>query len=118
MPHLGTVSHLALLVDKEFGEVPLDGVDDGPVLLLLQEVPQGMGLLAVHIDFGVQVGVEVPLAVDELLDLLVGAWLLVVKLQMQNFLNYYLCYKFTIKGIHSTYLTLTLSVSILFFRLI
>jgi hypothetical protein len=115
MPHLGTVSHLALLVDKEFGEVPLDGVDDGPVLLLLQEVPQGMGLLAVHIDFGVQVGVEVPLAVDELLDLLVGARLLVVKLQIQNSL-FKIYIKFTIKGIYSTYPTLP--VNILFIRLI
>jgi hypothetical protein len=40
-----------------------------------------MRVAPVHVDFGVQVRVEVELAVDEQLDLLVGARLLVVELK-------------------------------------
>jgi hypothetical protein len=70
----------SILVNQEFGEVPFDCINDGPVLFMLEELPQRMGIASVHIDFGVKIGIEVELPVDKLLDLLICPRLLVIEL--------------------------------------
>jgi len=70
---------LALLVDNELGEVPLDEVSEGAALLVLQELPQWAGVVAVHVHLLEQVEVGV-LLLGEAYDVVGAAGLLAIEL--------------------------------------
>lgn len=71
---------LPIAVDKELCKVPLDGINKRAALLLLQPLPDGMSIPAIHVNLVVQVELSPVFAPGECLDLLVGAWLLATKL--------------------------------------
>jgi len=72
----GTISlhDLSFFVDKELGEIPLDAVPQEPssIGLLLQPLPQGVGVVPVHVDLTEQIELSV-VGLGELLDLSIGA---------------------------------------------
>lgn len=43
---------VSFFVDKEFGEVPLDKIAEGAPLFRLQELPQWVGIIPIHLDLG------------------------------------------------------------------
>lgn len=57
-----TLDGISVLVHNELGEVPLDQVQQNSALLLLQELPHGMGLLAVHVHLLEQVELHLAVA--------------------------------------------------------
>ena len=93
---LETGYHLSLLVDEELGEVPLDGgfllivgilfrqhlfenrrklmihVPSGEAFLLLQELEEGVGIVAVYLDFLEAWELSAEVQFTELVDALVG----------------------------------------------
>lgn len=73
------LDRLAVLVNDELGEVPLDAVEQHSALLLLQILPQWVSSLAVDVDLLEEVELDLTVA-SEALDLLGGSGLLVVEL--------------------------------------
>lgn len=72
-----TLNDSALAVDQKLGEVPLDAVGDSASLLFLQEFVERVCILAVHLNLGVQIGLKLEVASQELLD--VGVTLRLLK---------------------------------------
>jgi hypothetical protein len=70
---------IAVLVDDELGEVPLDGVEQGAALLLLQVLEEGMSSLSVDINLLEQIELHFSVA-SEALNLLAITRLLVSEL--------------------------------------
>jgi len=69
----------SVFVDHELGEVPLDSIDHESGLLGLEELPERMRVISVHVNFVKHVEFHaVPLC--ELLDLSIGAGFLVAEL--------------------------------------
>jgi len=68
------------LVDQEFGEVPGDTLCEPALLLLLQVLEQGNGVVAVHLDLGEQVKLAAFLLPYKMFNLTVVARLLPAKL--------------------------------------
>lgn len=69
----------ALGVHQELGEVPLDELPEEASLLVLQVHPQGVGVVAVHVNLGKHIKLDSELG-RKLLDLLRCARLLVAEL--------------------------------------
>lgn len=74
-----TLHRFAIFIDNKFREIPLDGIEERSTLLLLQILPQGMRLLAVHVDLLEQIEVDFTIF-HETLDFLGVAWLLIAEL--------------------------------------
>lgn len=53
-----TADRLAVLVDDELGEVPLDAIGQHATLLLLEIHPERMGRLAIHVDLLEQIKLD------------------------------------------------------------
>jgi len=67
-------------IHEELGEVPLDGVNaEKAALFTLEPLPQGRSMGAIHVHLGVDVKFDVVI-LDELLDVLRGAGLLIREL--------------------------------------
>lgn len=73
------LDRLAILVDDELGEVPLDAVEQHSALFLLQILPQWVGGLAVDVDLLEEVKLNLAVA-SEALDLFSISGFLVVEL--------------------------------------
>lgn len=74
---LGRVAghRFATAVNQELGEIPLDEVAERSALLVLQEGPERVGVIPVHLDLGEHVELHL-VSLSKLLDLLLRAWLL------------------------------------------
>lgn len=70
---------LSVLVNDELGEVPFNGIDQSPTLLLLQVLVQWVGAAAIDVNFLEQIEVDLSV-LDEALDLFCVAGLLVAEL--------------------------------------
>lgn len=72
---------LSLSVDEKFGEVPLDAIphEASSIWLLFEPLPQGVGVIPVHIDLAEHIILSV-VTLGKLLDLSVSAWFLPSKL--------------------------------------
>lgn len=78
---------VAVLVHDKLGKVPLDGIEQGAALLLLQELPQRVRFVPVDVNLGEQIKLGALLLLGELFNLLVGLRLLVrelVRRERQN----------------------------------
>lgn len=74
-----TLHRFAIFIDNKLGEIPLDSIEESSTLLLLQILPQGMGLAAVHVDFLEQIEFDFTI-LCKTLDLFAGSGLLVAEL--------------------------------------
>lgn len=70
---------LSILVDNEFGEVPLNRIEERSTLLLLEILVERMRVLAVHVYLVKEVEIDFAI-LDEALNFLGIAWLLVTEL--------------------------------------
>src|SRR5271170_4434132 len=74
------LNNVALLVDQELSEVPLDGVAQQAALLALQKLVERVSVVAIHFDFGEQREVDAIIQLAEFLDLIVISGLLMAEL--------------------------------------
>lgn len=84
-------NRLAILVDDELGEVPLDEAAQGAALLVLEVFPERLGLVSVHVSLLEDV-TELCLRGEEVADyVFAGSWLLAIELvagESQDFKTY------------------------------
>lgn len=74
-----TLHRFAIFIDNKLGEIPLDSIEESSTLLLLQILPQGMGLASVHVDFLKQIEFDF-IILCETLNLFTGSGFLVAEL--------------------------------------
>lgn len=67
---------LALTIDQELGEIPLNCIEESALPLLLQEFVQRMSIIAIHFDLAVQIRIKLELLLHEILDVHVTSRLL------------------------------------------
>lgn len=93
-----TLHRFSTFIDNEFGEIPFDSIEERSSLLLLQILPQGMGILAVHVDFLEQIEIGFSIF-HETLNFLGVSRLLVAKLIARECENSQTCKETLINSI-------------------